>query len=168
MAAPHVLAITTPLVAGAMGVGAVRTLLAMRALSPPPLAAHSDEGATPWHGDNPLTAAVLLDHAGTEVSDFLLPLELPAASGAFNVYATASESRPATLAGGLDVMPHLSHAAFERLSIVHADLIVVPYTPQPDAAVSHRRARHTARSPTRLTTSPPRRIAYRPLRRQTT
>jgi len=76
-----------------------------------------------------------MDHAGTEVSDFLLPFELLTASGAVNVYATAPEYRPATLSGGLDVMPQLSYTDFARLPIAHADLIVVPYMPRPDAAI---------------------------------
>lgn len=140
MAAIHLPAIATSAVAGVMALGALRALLAMRRLYPPPLATHPDQlaagtWAAPRHDDRRLTAAVLLDHAGTEISDFLLPFELLAASGEVNVYATAPESRPATLTGGLDVMPHLSYADFGRLPIGHADLIVVPYMPRPDAAV---------------------------------
>ena len=135
MAAPYVVAILTPLVAGAMGVGVLRALLAMRALYPAPLATGAEQERVPHHDGRRLTAAVLLDHAGTEVSDFLLPFELLAASRAFNVYATAPESRPATLTGGLDALPHLSYPAFERLPIDRPDLVVVPHMPDPDAAV---------------------------------
>jgi len=57
MAAHHLPAVTTALIAGAMGVGAVRAMRAMRALYPPPLAARPAEGTVPRHDDKRLTAA---------------------------------------------------------------------------------------------------------------
>lgn len=125
------------LAAGALpaGVGALRAVRAMRALYPEPLAAAGRRETPPAHDPERLTAAVLLDHAGTEVSDFLLPYELLAASGAFNVHAVAPQYRPATLTGGLDVMPHVSLAGFEDLPLERADLIVVPHMPDPDPRI---------------------------------
>lgn len=115
-----------------LGVGALRAARAMRALYPPPLSAPAGDETPPAHDPELPTAVVLLDHAGTEVSDFLLPYELLAASAAFNVHALAPEYRPAPLTGGLDVMPHLSLAGFEQLPLDAADLIVVPHLPDPD------------------------------------
>lgn len=135
MASPQRLTAATALLVGVTGLGIVRARRAMRDLYPEPLGAETGEQVEPAHDPRLPTAAVLLDHTGTEVSDFLLPYELLAASGAFNVHATAPESRPAVLTGGLDVLPDASYAHFDRLPIERADLVVVPHMPNPDASV---------------------------------
>lgn len=114
------------------GVGAVRARRAMRGLYPEPLEGPGPAAATASHDPDRPTAVVVLDHAGTEVSDFLLPYHLLAASGAFNVHAAAPEQRPATLTGGLDVVPGITLAGVDALPIERADLIVVPHLPDPD------------------------------------
>lgn len=114
------------------GASAVRAARAARALYPDPLPTPAiGEEATTHEPQRP-TAVVLLDHAGTEVSDFLLPFQLLAASQAFNVYAIAPERRPATLTGGLDVLPHLSLAGTAALPFARPDVVVVPHLPTPD------------------------------------
>lgn len=135
MPAIQILATTAPLLLGLIAIGAVRATKAMRALYPQPLVRPAVQDEAPPHDANRLTAAVLLDHNGTEVSDFLLPYELLAASGAFNVYGTAPAARPAVLTGGLDVQPHVSHRQFDDLPIDRADLVVVPHMPNPAPAV---------------------------------
>jgi putative intracellular protease/amidase len=116
--------------------GAVRATRAARALYPAPLPV-ADDNAVDLAGHDPdrPTALVLLDHTGTEVSDFLLPFELLAASEAFNVYAVAPERRPATLTGGLDVVPHLGFADVATLPPGRDELVVVPHLPTPDERV---------------------------------
>lgn len=120
-------------VAAAAGAGALRAVRATRALYPEPLPppavdppdVAADDPARP-------TAAVLLDRAGTEVSDFLLPYELLAASQAFDVYAVGVDRRPATLTGGLDVVPDLGIADVASLLAGRVDVVVVPHLPAPD------------------------------------
>ena len=134
MAPLQILAATPPLLVVAFGLGLIRASKAMRDLYPAPLPAVQEQ-ADPPHDPRLLTAAVLLDHRGTEVSDFLLPYELLAASGAFNVYAAAADPRPAVLTGGLDVVPDASYAQLDRLPTGRADLVVVPHMPTPAPAV---------------------------------
>ena len=135
MAPLQILTATAPLLVGVIGLGIVRALHAMRDLYPEPLGAGLQEQVDPAHDPRLLTAAVLLDHTGTEVSDFMLPYELLAASGTFNVYATAPQPRPAVLTGGLDVLPDASYAQLDQLPIDHVELVVVPHMPSPDASV---------------------------------
>ena len=135
MAPLQILTATAPLLVGVMGLGLARAYRAMRALYPQPLTGSPDERPVRGYDAGRLTAAVLLDHDGTEVSDFLLPYELLAASGAFNVYATAPERRPAVLTGGLDVVPDASYDQFDRLPTDRADLVVVPHMPTPVRSV---------------------------------
>lgn len=130
----HVIAALPPAIGFLAVAGGVRAVRAMRSLYPAPLA----PGATalpPVHDPALPTAVVLLDHAGTEVSDALLPYQLLAASQTFNVFAVAPDDRPATLTGGLDVVPHLSFAGLRRLPTSKVDLIVVPHLPKPDPRI---------------------------------
>lgn len=115
-----------------IGAGIFRATRAIRALYPSPLDTDVAQETTSRRDLGRLVAAVLLDHGGTEVSDFLLPYELLCASRAFDVYAVAPEPRPAVLTGGLDVVPHTTHDGFDTLDVDHADLIVVPHMPDPD------------------------------------
>lgn len=132
MSIAQIIALVVLTAAGAVAFGALRARRAMRNLYPQPLPTIAiSEGIAPAHDPGRPTAVVLLDHAGTEVSDFLLPYQLLAASAAFNVYAVAPEYRPATLTGGLDAMPDLSLAGFERLPPQRADLVVIPHLTAP-------------------------------------
>lgn len=86
----------------------------------PPRRAASDV-ATPR-----LTAAVLLSQAGTEVTDFLAPYAILAASGAFTVHAVAPERAPAPVNGGMAILPELT---FEELDARHpggVDVVILP------------------------------------------
>lgn len=119
-----------------VGIGVVRATRAMRGLYPQPLPIiDASEEISPSHDGSLPTAVLLCDHAGTEVSDFLLPYQLLTASSAFNVYAVAPEHRPVTLTGGLDVMPDLSFAGLERLPATRPDVVVIPHLTAPDAAL---------------------------------
>lgn len=120
------------LAVGVAGVGILRASGAMRALYTSPVVTDVEEEPTSRRDLGRLVAAVLLDHGGTEVSDFLLPYALLSASRAFDVYAVAPEHRPAVLTGGLDVMPQATHAGLDALEAGHVDLVVVPHMPDPD------------------------------------
>jgi transcriptional regulator GlxA family with amidase domain len=83
--------------------------------------------STPRHDPDKPTAVVLLSNRGSEVTDVLAPYEVLSESGAFNVYTAAPERRPATLSGGLDVLPQLSLAELDRrLEGEDPDVVVVP------------------------------------------
>jgi putative intracellular protease/amidase len=70
---------------------------------------------------------VVLSNRGSEVTDVLVPYEVLSESGAFNVYTAAPEQRPATLSGGLDLLPQLSFAELDRrLGGEDPDVVVVP------------------------------------------
>ncbi len=99
----------------------------------PPDAAQVHAGelpAPPRHDPDKPTAVVLLSNQGAEVTDVLAPYEVLSESGAFNVYAAASEREAVTLSGRLDVLPQLSLAELDRrLGGEDPDVIVVPEIP---------------------------------------
>ena len=72
------------------------------------------------------TVAILLGTQSTETSDFLVPYEVFAASGAYNVFSVALERRLSTLGGGMDVLPDYSLAGLDQMLGKGPDLIVVP------------------------------------------
>ena len=129
-AAVYLLAFVVPLVL--VSVVGVKAGLADR-YEGPPAAARAQVGelpAPPRHDPDKPTAVVLLGKQGSEVTDVLAPYEVLSESGAFNVYAAASEREAATLSGGLDVVPQLSLAEVDRrLEGQHPDVIVVPEIP---------------------------------------
>lgn len=114
-----------PLVVGAIGINAAA---ALDTPGTDPTRQLSNIGAAPPHDPNKLTVAVLLGDDLTEVTDFLVPYEVFAASGALNVYAVAPERKLTTLTGGLDVLPQLSLAEFDA-EVGNPDVIVVPHIP---------------------------------------
>ncbi|OXM50700.1 DJ-1/PfpI family protein [Amycolatopsis alba] len=76
------------------------------------------------------TAVIVVGNQGAVVSDTLVPYEILAASGAFNVYTVAPEARPVTLTGGLDLIPDLSFAGLDRLLASAApEVVVMPALP---------------------------------------
>ncbi|MFD0201940.1 MULTISPECIES: DJ-1/PfpI family protein [Saccharothrix] len=75
------------------------------------------------------TAVVVVGDRGAVVSDTLAPYEILATTGAFNVYAVAPSARPASLTGGLDLVPDLTFAGLEDLLGEAADVVVVPAMP---------------------------------------
>jgi len=117
------LAVTTPLVMGLLH----------------PAAVHAPEPALESHAPAPdpsrKTAAVLLSQAGTEVTDFLAPYAILAASGAFDVTAVAPQPGWAPTNGGLGIVPQQTLAAFDAAHPGGADVIVLPNVMDPDAPV---------------------------------
>lgn len=93
--------------------------------SPPPA---FDTPQTPVPVDpGKRTAVVIMSNTGTELTDFLAPYEILAATGAFNVLAVAPEARITPLGAGLDIVPHFSFAGYDALIGADPDVIVVPF-----------------------------------------
>ncbi|MEW9670085.1 DJ-1/PfpI family protein [Ammoniphilus sp. 3BR4] len=78
------------------------------------------------------TVAVLLGNETTEGSDFAIPYELFSKTGAFNVYAVASDNQVRSLTGGLDVVPHYSFEEMDQLLGKSPDIIAIPYMTMQD------------------------------------
>lgn len=88
----------------------------------------------PAHDPGKPTAVVVVGNGGANVADTLVPYEVLATTGAFNVYTVAPERRPLPLLGGLDLVPDLSFAELdERLGGAAPDVTVVPEMPESDA-----------------------------------
>ncbi|OLT05825.1 hypothetical protein BJF90_02535 [Pseudonocardia sp. CNS-004] len=76
------------------------------------------------------TAVVVVGARGAEVSDTLVPYQILAETGRFNVYTVGPERRPIPLTGGLDLVPDLT---FDDLADLAAPaLVVVPALPDLD------------------------------------
>lgn len=105
----------------------------------PSAAATAALAATPQaHDPAKPTAVVVVGNAGTNVADALVPYDVLASTGAFNVYTVAPERRPVPLLGGLDLVPDLTFAQLkDRLGGAAPDVTVVPEMPESssDAAV---------------------------------
>ncbi|CAG7600728.1 hypothetical protein PAESOLCIP111_00422 [Paenibacillus solanacearum] len=80
------------------------------------------------------TIAVVLGNPLTEVFDFMVPYEMFAMTGAYNVFAVAPTPDATSLTGGLDLVPHYSFDEVDALLGQSPDLIVVPYMPMNDEA----------------------------------
>ncbi|MEJ3653028.1 DJ-1/PfpI family protein [Actinomycetes bacterium KLBMP 9759] len=90
------------------------------------------------HDPSKPTAVVVVGNSGANVADTLVPYDVLASTGAFNVYTVAPERHPLPLLGGLDLVPDLSFAQLrERLGGAAPDVTVVPELPESrsDAAV---------------------------------
>lgn len=74
------------------------------------------------------TAVVVVGDNGAEVADALVPYEILASTGRFNVYTVAPQRRPLPLLGGLDLVPDLTFDDLAARTAV-ADLVVVPAMP---------------------------------------
>jgi len=70
--------------------------------------------------------AVLAQNAGTETTDFLVPLGVLRASGAADVLAVALHDAPVTLMPALRARPDLDFAAFDAAHPDGADYVIVP------------------------------------------
>jgi AraC family transcriptional activator FtrA len=86
----------------------------------------------PEHDPNKPTVAVLLGNPTTEVFDFMVPYEMFAMTGAYNVYAVAPDKNVTSLTGGLDLVPHYSFEEMDQLLGKSPDLIVIPFMPMVD------------------------------------
>jgi AraC family transcriptional activator FtrA len=85
----------------------------------------------PEYNPNKPTVAVMLGDSTTttEIFDFLIPYELFAMTGAYNVYAVAPDNNVKSLSGGLEVVPHYSYKELDKLLGKSPDVIVIPYIP---------------------------------------
>jgi putative intracellular protease/amidase len=106
--------------------------------------ARMDRPATPVVDGQPVVktrqpgkpvAVIIASNRATEVTDFLPPYQMLAASGAFNVHVVTPERAPATMhtgmmrPAGLSVVPDYSFAEYD-VAVAHSpDLIVIPYLP---------------------------------------
>ncbi|MCY9697010.1 DJ-1/PfpI family protein [Paenibacillus alginolyticus] len=75
------------------------------------------------------TVAVILGDSVTEVIDFLVPYEMFSLTGAYNVFAVASDRHIKSLTGGLDLLPHYSFKEMDDLLGKSPDIIVIPNIP---------------------------------------
>ncbi|MCW5891421.1 MAG: DJ-1/PfpI family protein [bacterium] len=118
---------------------AVTAPLALGLLHPRPIAPSPASVATPTPETVPLdgrpVAAVLLSQAGTEVTDFLAPYAVLAASGAFTVHAVAPATDPAPTNGGLGIVPALTFAALDARYPRGVDVVVIPNVLDPESPV---------------------------------
>ncbi|MFD0689217.1 DJ-1/PfpI family protein [Actinomadura fibrosa] len=86
--------------------------------------------APPAHVPGKPTVAIVVGNAGANVADTLVPYDVLASTGKFNVYTVAPERRPVPLLGGLDLVPDLDFAQLDRrLGGEAPDVTVVPEMP---------------------------------------
>lgn len=86
------------------------------------------------HDPRKPTAAIVLGADVTEITDMVVPYEMLARAGRFNVYAVAPSSASTTLTGGLRVRPHHSFASLDRvLGGAAPAVVVVPNVPNVDS-----------------------------------
>jgi putative intracellular protease/amidase len=98
--------------------------------SSPPTA----EGPVPTgrpSSDGPIVVAVVLGRSGTDDADALAPYEVFARSTTFSVYTVAATSAPATMNGGLHVVPTYTFADIANGSARKPDVVVVPAVNDP-------------------------------------
>lgn len=81
----------------------------------------------PKHDPVKPTVAVMLGSEATEGLDFMIPYEIFARTGAYNVYAVAADTGIKTLSGGLDVVPHYSFQELDEMLGKSPDIIAIPY-----------------------------------------
>jgi transcriptional regulator GlxA family with amidase domain len=108
----------------------------------PPSPAPPHEGPPPpppTHDPAKATAVIVAGATGAESVDVLVPYEVLAQSGGFNVYTVAPERRVLPLfpasphLQGVDFLPHLSLDDYDEQIGVDPDVIVVPFVPSADA-----------------------------------
>ena len=101
----------------------------------PPDAERVPAVAPPAHAPDKPTVAVVVGNAGANVADALVPYDVLASTGRFNVYTVAPERRPVPLLGGLDLLPDLDFAQLSRrLGGKAPDVTVVPELPSDEDA----------------------------------
>ncbi|KAA2265731.1 protein DJ-1 [Solihabitans fulvus] len=114
------------------GIGSAGVAVSMAESYPTaPQAAPGDWPAPPPVLPGRLRVAVLIGGDGTVVSDALAPYEVFARSSAFSVYTVAARRAPATLSGGLRLLP--DHTLDDAPP---PDLVVVPAVVDPTGAGS--------------------------------
>jgi transcriptional regulator GlxA family with amidase domain len=113
---------------------AIATPLSLGLTHPWPIAAPASAPEAAARTSDPAraAAAVLLSPAGTEVTDFLAPYSILAASGAFDVWAVAAELAVAPMNGGLGIVPERTLDAFDAEHPDGAAVVVIPNVLDPD------------------------------------
>jgi putative intracellular protease/amidase len=109
------------------GVGIMRAtgeIYTPRGENAPP--APVETAATVAHDPAKPTAVVVLGSEGANAADVLVPYEVLASTGAFNVYTAASQRRPVPLGGNLDLVPDLTFGQLAERQPATPDVIVVP------------------------------------------
>jgi putative intracellular protease/amidase len=81
--------------------------------------------------DGPIVVAVVLGRSGTDDADALAPYEVFARSATFSVYTVAATHAPATMNGGLHVVPTYDFADVASGVARKPDLVVVPAVNDP-------------------------------------
>jgi transcriptional regulator GlxA family with amidase domain len=124
-------AVLLPLLAAGWGLAGHATAVASPALTEP-------LPERPRHDPDKLTAVIVAGTTGAESIDVLVPYEVLAASGRFNVYTVAPQRRPLPLfpgspsLQGTDFVPHFSLAELDEVTTA-PDVIVVPFVPAADS-----------------------------------
>lgn len=88
----------------------------------------------PKHDPGKPTVAVVLGNENTEGLDFTIPYQMFSMTGAYNVYAVASDNEVRTLTGGVEVVPHYSFQELDQMLGRSADIIAIPYMSMSDAS----------------------------------
>ena len=92
-----------------------------------------DAANPPGHDPGKPTVAIVVGNSGANVADTLVPYDMLAGTGAFNVYTVAAERRLVPLQGGLDLVPDLDFRQLSRrLGGEPPDVTVVPDMPDFD------------------------------------
>ncbi|PYI51345.1 DJ-1/PfpI family protein [Paenibacillus flagellatus] len=87
----------------------------------------------PAHDASKPTVAVILGNETTEGMDFTIPYQLFSMTGAYNVYAVASDNGVRSLTGGVDVVPHYAFAELDAMLGRSPDIVAIPYMTMTDA-----------------------------------
>lgn len=96
----------------------------------PPTAEGPITGGRP-SSNGPIVVAVVLGRSGTDDADALAPYEVFARSPKFSVYTAAASHEPATMNGGLHVLPTYDFADIANGTAREPDLVVVPAVNDP-------------------------------------
>ncbi len=100
-----------------------------KAASPSSVRANDSGPRTPTTGRQ--VVAVVLGRSGSDTADVFAPYEVFASSPAFAVYTIADSAAPASMDGGLSVLPSYTFADVAAGTAPAPDLIVVPAVNNP-------------------------------------
>lgn len=121
IAAVVLLAIALP-----VGLGAAGVVGAVHSVYPERTQRVSLPTRVPDYDASKPTVAIVVGPRKANSADVLAPYEVLMDTGDFNVYTVAPERRPITLTGGLDLVPDLDFAGWERLVGHRPDVVIVP------------------------------------------
>lgn len=127
-----VLSVIGVLVAGqalAVAVGVAGAAGAAGAVYEPRADSVASTPAPREHDPGKPTAVLVASGGGANVADLLAPYEVLAATGAFNLYTAAADTRPITLTGGLDLVPDITFDQLDQRLPTGPDVVIVPAVP---------------------------------------